>query len=373
MFPDSVGRAVAGVVNSITTTCVAGSWNGMAGRSFISRAAIALLQLSDTKSTVGGLQGEWWNATTGEPMLDGTCFESLHRALGASGVSAVSQFLGLCTIQRLRGVILSISELSPDMEVFLKETLGRIHNSSSDAVQALKQATQRAAPVVTPLLDGLSTIGQYELLRLRLHRTLRLRARLDAPLILESFEALDGAELIEAVIADERFDDDLEQREQLTELRLRLAHGAQLPGLGNPIRQVYATITDLGISPTIDVLFAVAVMSMPTDAPQEKPSRKSKHSKHVETLIEPTKADVYAPLLAGLASLLQQLPRARTEGLLEIIGIYLGGLCLEGTEDKVMGPPLTMFLGDLLDLLGLPREQFSKYLPQALLDLVPFE
>mmetsp|Transcript_52419 Transcript_52419/g.162732 ORF Transcript_52419/g.162732 Transcript_52419/m.162732 type:complete len:118 (-) Transcript_52419:22-375(-) len=81
-------------------------------------------------------------------------------------------------------------------------------------------------------------------------------------------------------------------------------------------------------------------------------------------------------LLAGFAAMLQQLPRATCDAFLSLLGAYLGGLCAEAAEAKdggkelwAEGVRLLEFLGELLELLGLPREHLGLFAPLGMLDL----
>jgi len=63
-----------------------------------------------------------------------------------------------------------------------------------------------------------------------------------------------------------------------------------------------------------------------------------------------------------------------------LCGAHVVSVCAAGAEGKdrdakevAESARLAEVLGDLLDLLGLPREQLAEYIPQGLLDLLPVE
>jgi len=254
----------------------------------------------------------------------------------------------------------------------------------------LKTAAQRTANLHGPLLEMLSTVGQHQLLRRRIHCTLRQQAKLDAALATDALGNLDAAELSEdASIAQEGVDNELPSVFDfigeggrspdafLAKFHSRLSRAAELPGFSDPLRQIYVTVPDGNIPGGFDALLALALLS-PTAVLPTAPTRWKSKKGNKEVTAAPRCADANAALLAGTATLLQQLPRSYKDGTLELLAAHVvGAFCVEGAESRdgivAENARIVELCGELLELLGLPREQFAEFAPQGLLDLLPPE
>merc|ERR1712190_415540 len=116
---------------------VNGNQGVMLEGSFISRTAEALLKLSDTKRSKGGLHGEWRSLETDDVVLDGVVFELLHCALGPPGVLAVSRFLALRQGRRVRKVMSGINE---ELKTETKALLVKTAQDARDAAGRVEAA-----------------------------------------------------------------------------------------------------------------------------------------------------------------------------------------------------------------------------------------
>merc|ERR1712217_670274 len=93
------------------------------------------------------------------------------------------------------------------------------------------------------------------------------------------------------------------------------------------------------------------------------------------TVTKAPRVETNAALCVGIACLLQQVPRAQSDSMFELLGLYIGGVCAEGAEsggkEAAEGLRLSDLSGDILELLGLPREHMAEFVPQSLLELWP--
>lgn len=132
-----------------------------------------------------------------------------------------------------------------------------------------------------------------------------------------------------------------------------------------------------------EVLFAAARNFRAASLPPARASAAASHkrgSAPEAAATVPRYTDTNAALLTGLATLLQQLPRLYKDEVLRLCGAHIVAVCAGAeSKEKDIGKEvadsgrLAELLGDLLDLLGLPREQLAEYVPQGLLDLMPAE
>jgi len=382
--------------------------------SFISRTANALQMLTDTKSTLGGLCGEWQVASSGEAQLDGQALEVAYRALGQPGFATVCKYLGFLVCGWMRKLFRFIAaKLSSELRGMLVKlvTEGNGAGGSADDARMLRSAAQRLFSTSGPVMDILAEIGRLQLLRRRLHGMLQLHAQLHVPVALEALRALDGAGLMEARELAENDDEALPSvrnyagvdgpslEDMMLRFHQRLASASEGVGLGNPLRQFYKTIPEGTSVEGLDALLACGIIVAAKSEGKSSASsgkvsssgtsrfgwhfRRSDRSgtaaaaegDHAEggSSAIASRGEQLAALAAGLATLLQHLPKAQTEGLLTVLGIYLGGLCQEKAFGKEQlwsdGAHLIDLLECLLELLGLPREHFAGFVPQGLLDL----
>eukprot|EP00927_Polykrikos_kofoidii_P036963 TRINITY_DN31146_c0_g1_i1.p1 TRINITY_DN31146_c0_g1~~TRINITY_DN31146_c0_g1_i1.p1 ORF type:complete len:1221 (-),score=211.99 TRINITY_DN31146_c0_g1_i1:190-3852(-) len=390
------------------------------GGSFLSRTIETLLALTDPKAAVGGLRGSWRLASTGEALFDGAAMEALHIAVGPPAVAAISRLLGFRIAKQLRQLTIYISkEIGHDMEidVILNEVAQQAFGAASGSTggsKTLRSAAQRMSNLFKPLVDALAVIGQHQLLRRCLHCSLQLHSKLEAPLSAVALGVLNDAELIEALdsafaVAPERFDGDgqAESHELLIALQRRIAKSCELSGYSDPLRQLYVLVEQQVPPLRVDVLLTVLLLHVAITTPASNSSssrsaggvvavsQRQRKRDTLKSLVgwksapptaspspvdeEPPPANqrgkTYAALVAGVATLLQQLPQASTDGLLELCGACLGGLCSEGAEGREAswfeGARLIDMVGLLLELLQLPRERLADVAPQGLLDLWP--
>jgi len=364
-----------------------GVTGGLLGKTFISRTAAVLLTLSDPKTTTGGLLSEW-RADQDTP-LDGLCFEVLFQAVGVPGLSAISHYLGILVASRMKQLIDSLTaDITGQTRSALQgaEVQARSFGPSSNTAQVLRNAAVRTDKVCGSLIDSLVSIGQCQLLLRRLARSLQLAARLEAPIMWESMGALMGADLASELLeaGDQGLpsvfnflDEGLTQDEKHEQFSVCLKRASELCGNRNPVRQVYFIVPEGSLSPEVSVLLAVSVVATASGTYKGLGGKLKKKRVEDEDI-----ADVGAPLIAGVATLLQQLPHSRLDTFLNVVGLYVGGLFAEaaesregwGNSEKVMeGARLTIFVGNLLSLLGLPTELLADFVPQGVLDLWPPE
>ncbi|CAJ1424729.1 unnamed protein product [Effrenium voratum] len=162
------------------------------GGSFISRALQKLLELTDPKTTAGGLHQDWRSVSSGQTTLDSLVLESLMEALHPPGVAAISRLLSLRAAGRVRKAVQGCKAL------MARQGLPQLVAQAREAALARKTEAVRAAAnalasEVGPLAHALAGLGQLVLLRRRLAALLRLRCRLGAGLIHESLAVLDGS------------------------------------------------------------------------------------------------------------------------------------------------------------------------------------
>jgi hypothetical protein len=272
----------------------------------------------------------------------------------------------------------------------------------NDAVRKMHDAAQRTEKLHAPLLDLLAVVGQHQLLRRRIHRALNLHAALGASLALEALGAVDQAETTEDVSASQEvLDQDLPSvwdfvgaqeaspEELLARFHRRLSRAGDLPGLSDPLRTIYVMIPEGSIPAGFDVLVALALVSpsakstiagskvAPKAAATDKSRRGGQPAPAEATGVSSFRyTDANAALLAGVASLLQQLPRTYKDEVIHLCGAHIVAVCASQDKDlREVGESarLVELLGDLLGLLGLPREQLAEVVPQGLLDLLPVE
>ncbi|CAJ1424727.1 unnamed protein product [Effrenium voratum] len=164
--------------------------------------------------------------------------------------------------------------------------------------------------------------------------------------------------------------------------RRKLARTGELSGLAEPCRQLLQSVPEGSAPLGIDALLALALVQHIATAPSvASPSRKAKRSTAWGKTVAPApsgslrsgslRQEAHAGLAAGLAALLQQLPRKVLQGTFELCGCFIQGLC-EG-QAWSEGALLLQILGNSLELLGFPREHLADFVPQGLLDLWPPE
>lgn len=355
--------------------------------SFVSRTAFALMSLTDPKSTVGGLHGEWRSMDRDELLLDGLVFETLHQALGAPGLAAITKYLGLRVAGQLKRVLFKLPQdhLTPQVQSQLCEAANVARAGGSDAVRKFRGAAKSTTQLRGPLLDILTSIGQFQLLRRRIYHTLKLHASLGASLAADSLHVVDAAELMEDVGSQEEIDNELptvldfvgsiSHDEQLARFHKQLARAGELLGGADPMRTLYVTVSEGSVPPGFDVALALALLS---PSAISKPKRKSSAEGGIETVAR--YSDTNAALIAGFATVLQQLPRSAKDAVIQLCGAHVVEACATKSDNKdrdmkdiAESACLAEILGDLLDLLGLPRAQLAEFIPQGLLDLLPVE
>merc|ERR1712226_1794329 len=145
---------------------------------------------------------------------------------------------------------------------------------------------------------------------------------------------------------------------------------------------IYVSVQEGSIAQGFDVLLALALLSPSAIASKAAAVRKTRKGESAQPgLVQVQRySDTNSALLAGIATLLQQLPRAYKDGVIQLCGAHVVSVCAAGAEGKerdvkevAESARLAELLGDLLDLLGLPREQLAEFIPQGLLDLLPVE
>eukprot|EP00929_Paragymnodinium_shiwhaense_P079857 TRINITY_DN41625_c0_g1_i1.p1 TRINITY_DN41625_c0_g1~~TRINITY_DN41625_c0_g1_i1.p1 ORF type:complete len:1211 (+),score=268.80 TRINITY_DN41625_c0_g1_i1:174-3806(+) len=386
------------------------------GRSFVTRTAEALLAITEPKITAGGYHAEWREKKTGECLFDSGALEALHAALGPVAVSALSKLLGFRVAGALRGLVGYLAKetkLGTEQNAILQEAAKQACSApggTADAVRCLHAAAQRCPDLLKSLVETLAVVGQHQLLRRRLHGALRLHCHLEAPLAAGAINALDDAQRLEALESVDNLeaagDDALptiweftgegSPDEQLLALQRRVARASELCGHGDPFRQLYTVVMEGEVPRRTDVLLVLALLftcaapapaaPRPTAAPRKRDTllnflgaRKSVTAAAAAVVEEDktpfVRSEDNVALAAGMATMLQQLPRAVTDGLLELCGACLTGLCVEGAEGKdaswSQGARLIDMLETLLEMLGLPAARIADVVPQALIDLWP--
>jgi hypothetical protein len=312
-------------------------------------------------------------------------FETLHEALGAPGLAAVSKYLGLRVAFQLRRILFKLpspENLSPSLQNSLCEAAAVARAGGSDAVRKLDGVAKSTAKLHGPLLEILTHIGQIQLLRRRLHYVLRLHASLGASLATDSLHAVDFAELVEDAGSQDEVDDELptvldfvgdgslSHEQQLARFHRQLARAGDLLGGGDPMRTIYVTVSEGSVPPGFDVVLALALLS-----PSTMSKLKQKGGAAVARY-----SDTNSALIAGFTTVLQQLPSSAKDAVIQLCGAHVVGVCATKSDNKdrdmkdiAESACLVEILGDLLDLLGLPRAQLAEFIPQGLLDLLPVE
>lgn len=386
--------------------------------SFISRTANAMQALTEAKTVVGGNCSDWQVASSGEVQLDGHVVEVLYQSLGQPGFAAICKYLGFLVCGWMRKVYMYLEKQIPHEVRF---TLVRLMSSDTsggggeEVAATYRAAAHQFSSTSIPMMDVLAEAGRIQLLRRRFIGHLRLNAQLQVPVALDAFRALDGAGLMEAeavaendaealpsVAADGEDGPTLE--ELVNHFHRRLASASTDFGLSDPLRHFYRMIPDGMPVEGVDALLACGIITACRNnlkatgggsaavaagggtAPRERKrdrwfGRSATSAPAVGTTEEhsdgnsaaSTAGEQLAAVAAGIATLLQQLPKASTDGLLTLIGIYLGGLCQEKPTSKehpmVEGAHLIDFAETLLDFLGIAREHLASFVPQGLLDL----
>lgn len=381
-FPDSLQAAPTG------------------GSSFISRTVQVLHGLTDPKVATGGFRGEWRSLHSGEIVLDSLSMETLYQALGPAGLQAVSQLLGLRTVKYMRkiisgtrkGITLEATEILRDMSIqAIREKVEFNHK--------LQAAAQSLTSVLGPLVDALSVVGQYQLLRQSIHHTLQLHARLEAPMAVEALGALDSASLMETadiVVSSSDLPQDVLEfcnmdesslQEAATGFQNCLAHAVDLPGHSNPFRQIYTTMPDKTCPTYLNVLLALTLVYASSPSHRGN-SRNLLHRSSLKsaTAVEDQGVELSPVHSAGIATLLQHLPQEQLNGMLELLGCHIAGICsassptkeslqqgvqmLAPTKESLQqGAHILAAMMEVLELLALPREHLAEFVPQGLLDL----
>eukprot|EP00405_Crypthecodinium_cohnii_P027702 CAMPEP_0206508780 /NCGR_PEP_ID=MMETSP0324_2-20121206/58540_1 /ASSEMBLY_ACC=CAM_ASM_000836 /TAXON_ID=2866 /ORGANISM="Crypthecodinium cohnii, Strain Seligo" /LENGTH=1223 /DNA_ID=CAMNT_0053999717 /DNA_START=13 /DNA_END=3684 /DNA_ORIENTATION=+ len=399
--------------------------NSIGGPSFISRLVNALQKITEAKSTVGGCHSEWQSAIEGQQRakLDEELFEVAFRAIGAPGFAAICKYLGFLVCGWLRKLYRSLTQILSDRQI--RDTLVRMAKSSdgsggrSEDAVLFREAARKLNNRSGPIMDILGELGQVQLLRRRLQMLQEMHGRLQVPTAFDALIALDWAGLMEArdlaendaealpaVAAD--FGEDAPSLDELAlKMQKRLGILAEEVGLTNPIRQFYRIPPEGMPIEGLDVLLAFGVIlatradvtssagavkghtttstaaaprtrwrdwvrGKTTEGPQQGGGLSANLASEAGSMTV-TKAEELAALVAGLATLFQQLPKGRTDGFLCVLGIYLGGLTQEKPTKKenpfLDGMNIIDVLEMLLELLGLPRRHLASFVPQGLLEL----
>jgi len=370
------------------------------GGSFITRTVSMLLELTDPKVTSGGFRHDWRHISTGAGMLDSLLLELLMEAIGPPGVAAVSRMLAFRAAGRLRKAVSGCKVLLAEGEVQQLAAKARssvLQATRARSTEALRTMANLLSNQVVPLGAALASVGQAVLLRRRLSAGLRLHSGLDASLVSESVAVLDGAALCEVQALDmeavEAQDGQLPSlwdfvgdgkssspEEMQLRFRRKLARMGELPGFGDPLRQLMQVVPEGSAPADMDILIAVALVQYTISAPAAmSPSRKSQKrttawgAKTVGSVSAgSSRYEAHVSLGAGLAAFLQQLPRRTFHGTFQLCGLYLQS-SLEDSQVWAEGAVMIQILGTCLELLGFPRSDLAEYVPQGLLDLWPAE
>lgn len=394
LFPDATYRR--------NRASASGSEASALGGSVLSRVAAALLAITSASATVGGLCRDWCWTASGEVALDSLGIEMLSRALGPTGLAAISRFLGFKAATRVRKVLVAItSELSGEDQGLLEAVAAQVRagGARGDAARVVRTALQAVPSLLLPLIDILGTIGQHQLLRRRLQFALNLHARLNAPSPTESLTALNAAGLEDAMQgmgdsggknlpdvldpdaqgapegpSDERVE------ESAARFHRRLAQVTELFGLEKPFRQIYVNVAEGSLPAVCSVLLGIALVAAARKAiglASKRPRKTAQGSGACDDEF----AEAGVAVAAGVATVLQQMPRVQTQRVVEFVGAYLGGLCFEagkagqGAESWGEGKRLASMLEAILRLLDLPPQGvlagFSN--SQSLTELWPLE
>eukprot|EP00931_Biecheleriopsis_adriatica_P006924 TRINITY_DN108266_c0_g1_i1.p1 TRINITY_DN108266_c0_g1~~TRINITY_DN108266_c0_g1_i1.p1 ORF type:complete len:1198 (-),score=267.36 TRINITY_DN108266_c0_g1_i1:180-3773(-) len=375
-----------------------------AGGSFISRTASILIELTDPKVVNGGLHLDFRNMQLDAAPLDSIVLERLMKAIGPAGVAAVARMLGLKAAGRARKAMSGCRRLLADaeMQALLAKARAAAAPGHLKATKALRTTLNALTHQVGPFTQVLSNLGQLVLIKRHLADLLRLHCRLNASLAGEALAVLDEAALAEALEfeAEESPDaqlpslwdfvggSDHSSEEWQLRFRRKLARAVELPGFGNPLRQLLQAVPEGTAPAELDSLLALAVLSKVTSSASAEVASNRKLQRgwtgswgattpaaQSESARGKASYEVHAALTAGLATMLQQLPRKVSDGTFELCGLYMTGLCAEAADGATQawaeGAQIMNLLGNTVELLGMPRSQLAEYLPQGLIDLWP--
>ncbi|CAE6954563.1 washc5 [Symbiodinium sp. CCMP2592] len=326
--------------------------NGPSGCSFISRTLSMLSELTDPKSTSGGFHHDWrkCDSSNGVATLDSLLLELLMEALGPPGIAAISRMLALRAAGRLRKAVSGCAVLLANAEVQQLATKAKSAlQTTRPAAEVLRTSAGLLSTQVGPLGAALASVGQALLVRRRLAAQLRLHSSLDASLVSESVAVLDGNVLFE--VLDDADETEVQDGElpslwdfvgdgkgaspEETQLRFRrkLARMGELPGFADPLRQLMQVVPEGSAPSDMDMLMALALVQYTTSVSPAAASRKSQKRPTAWSGKVPSaspggfRQEAHVSLGAGLAALLQQLPRRILQGTFQICGLYLQSMC----------------------------------------------
>lgn len=369
--------------------------NGPLGCSFISRTLSMLSELTDPKSTSGGFHHDWRKCdSSGVGTLDSLLLELLMEAMGPPGIAAISRMLALRAAGRVRKAVSGCAVLLANAEV--QQLAAKAKSSlqtTRSAAEVLRTSASLLSTQVGPLGAALASVGQALLVRRRLAAQLRLHSSLDASLVSESVAVLDGNVLFE--VLDDTDETEAQDGElpslwdfvgdgkaaspEETQLRFRrkLARMGELPGFADPLRQLMQVVPEGSAPSDMDMLIALALVQYATSVSPAAASRKSQKwptawsGKPVPSASPGGfRQEAHVSLGAGLAALLQQLPRRILQGTFQICGLYLQSICWDDNSQAwAEGAVMIQILANCLELLGFPRVHLAEFVPQGLLDL----
>eukprot|EP00438_Fugacium_kawagutii_P004278 Skav207085 [mRNA] locus=scaffold4452:35414:37520:+ [translate_table: standard] len=371
--------------SAVTRTSWFPDGKSSAGASFLSRCVAKLLELTEPKSCSGGFRQDWCSSSSA---LDSLVLQQLMEAVASPGIAAMSKLLSLKAAGRVRKALHGCTALLRDPEHSQAEQLVELRcaqvvlkASRARSSEALRACAASLGSQVGPLASVLSNLGQIMLLQRRLAALLRLHGSLDAPLINKSLAVLDGRALVESLEEDAEtevggelpslwdfVDNSSSMKEGQLRFRRKLAKTGELHGFAEPLRQLLVVIPENSAPHGLDTLLALALVHY-ADKQRQSPSRKTntKTTKAPATVA----TEVHIALSAGIASLLQQLPRQQLHGMFQVCGFFLQGLCAE--EAWAEGAMIIQILQSCLELLGFPREHLAEFVPGGLLELWPTE
>jgi len=344
-----------------------------------------LSELTDPKSTSGGFHHDWrkCDSSNGVATLDSLLLELLMEALGPPGIAAISRMLALRAAGRVRKAVSGCAVLLANAEVQQLATKAKSTlPTTRPAAEVLRTSAGLLSTQVGPLGAALASVGQALLVRRRLAAQLRLHSSLDASLVSESVAVLDGNVLFE--VLDDADETEVQDGElpslwdfvgdgkaaspEETQLRFRrkLARMGELPGFADPLRQLMQVVPEGSAPSDMDMLIALALVQYTTSVSPAAASRKVPAASPGGF-----RQEAHVSLGAGLAALLQQLPRRILQGTFQICGLYLQSMC--SGDDNIQawadGAVMIQILSNCLELLGFPRVHLAEFVPQGLLDI----
>jgi WASH complex subunit strumpellin len=337
---------------------------------FMGRLVHALVSLTDPRRTMygPGCLGGAWHDGGGTELAGLSLFSLLNAAVGVPGLTGVDRLLGFNIEGQLRVLVRSYAaELKAGADAMLAGLADELAPTTSASPASLKRLGGLVKKLTKPmdaLQEFLLNVGHWQLLRRAVAHELRFSCRLDSNMLVGSLEAMNTA-----VVSDIR-------RAFLSPDTAPMPEGAfpaavaaycESAGINDPLSNIYVTTEPL---PHLGLWLALFVLTQ---------IGKYAYDREFGTLLRRKATDAVdgAPLVAGLVTLLKQMPPRVTHDFLSYLGQYVRALLAASVANpaKPVGLPLevvsAMLLArDVARVAHVPNRVLHSHFPPHLLETV---